>query len=166
MLLAASLYYTPVAALSKGEHGFEPLTLNGLAHVEWSRPAEYRAILRLQTEAPRGSAVVEAVAGDYSEYGRVSSSSGVPTILGWPGHQQQWRSDASLYEGRSEDVERIYSTTDANEAKVLLHKYDVRYIYVGHRERQLYGEAGITKFEQIADVWFAEGDVVVYEVQQ
>ncbi len=166
VLLAASLYYTPVAALSKGEHGFEPLTLNGLAHVEWSRPAEYRAILRLQAEAPRGSAMVEAVAGDYSEYGRVSSSSGVPTVLGWPGHQHQWRSDASLYQGRFEDVARIYSTTDPAEAKVLLDKYDVQYVYVGYRELQSYGEAGLAKFEQIADVWFAENDVIVYEVRR
>ncbi len=166
VLLAASLYYTPAAALTKAGHGFEPLTLNGLAHVEWSRPAEYRAILRLQSEAPRGSAMVEAAAGDYTEYGRVSSSSGVPTILAWPGHQHQWRSDPSLYEGRDEDVRRIYTTTDAAEAKALLDKYDVRYIYVGHRERQLYGEDGMSKFERIADVWFAEDDVIVYEVRR
>ena len=166
VLLAASLYYTPAAALTKAGQGFEPLTLNGLAHVEWSTRAEYRAILRLQSEAPRGSAMVEATAGDYSEFGRVSSSTGVPTILAWPGHQHQWRSDPSLYEGRAEEVERIYTTTDPAEAKVLLDKYDVRYIYVGHRERQLYGDTGLPKFEQIADVWFAEGDVVVYEVQR
>ncbi len=166
VLLAASLYYTPAAALTKAGQGFEPLTLNGLAHVEWSRPAEYRAILRLQSEAPRGSAMVEATAGDYSEFGRVSSSSGVPTILAWPGHQHQWRSDPSLYEGRAEDVERIYSTTDVAEANALLDMYNVRYIYVGHRERQLYGEAGLQKFERIADVWFAVGDVIVYEVRR
>ena len=166
VLLAASLYYTPAAALTKAEQGFEPMTLNGLAHVESSRPAEYGAILRLQSEAPRGAAMVEAAAGSYSEFGRVSSSSGVPTILGWPGHQHQWRSDPSLYEGRAEDVERIYSTKDAAEAKALLDEYNVRYIYVGHRERQLYGEAGLPKFEEIADVWFAEGDVIVYEVRR
>ena len=166
VLLVASLYYTPAATLSKAEHGIEPLTLNGLAHVEWSRPAEYSAILRLQSEAPRGSVMVEAVAGDYSEFGRVSSSSGVPTILAWPGHQHQWRSDPSLYEGRAEDIERIYSTTHVAEAKVFLDRYNVRYIYVGHRERQLYGEVGLAKFDQLADVWFAEGDVVVYEVRR
>ena len=166
LLLAASLYYTPAAAFSKGQHGTEPLTLNGLAHLEWSRPAEHRAILRLQAEAPHGSAILEAVAGDYSDFGRVSSSSGVPTVLGWPGHQHQWRNNASLYEGRADDVKRIYTTTDAAEAKALLDKYDVHYIYVGHRERQLYGEAGLSKFEEIADVWFAEHDVVVYEVRR
>ena len=166
VLLAASLYYTPAAALTKAEQGFEPLTLNGLAHVEWSTPAEYRAILRLQSEAPRGSAMVEAAAGSYTEFGRVSSSSGVPTILAWPGHQHQWRSDPSLYAGRAQDVERIYTTMDAAEAKALLDEYNVRYIYVGHRERQLYGEGGLPKFEQIADVWFAEGDVIVYEVRR
>ena len=69
-----------------------------------------------------------------------------PTILGWAGHEHQWRGTREPLEGRAEDVRRIYSGRDPAEATRLLQKYGVRYVYVGRRERDSYGEAGLTDF--------------------
>ena len=166
VVLAASLYYPPAAAASKGDLFAGPRTLDGLSYVESLRPAEYRAIQEIRARVPRGSAVLEAVGADYSEAGRVSASTGVPTVLGWPGHELQWRGSTEPFDGREEDVDRIYSTVDTEEAKALLSKYDVDYVYVGHRERGKYDVVGLDKFVEFMDVWFSEGDVVVYRARE
>ena len=34
--------------------------------------------------------------GDYSAYGRISSRTGLPTLLGWPDHEYRWRDSWSV----------------------------------------------------------------------
>ena len=37
--------------------------------------------------------VAEAVGGDYTDHARVSTFSGLPTLIGWVGHELQCRGD-------------------------------------------------------------------------
>ena len=108
------------------------------------------------------SAILEAVGGGYSEHGRIASSTGVPTVLNWPGHEMQWRGSSTPIEGRELDVQTIYQTLDISEATSLLDKYDVDHVYVGSRERTKYGEAGLAKFVEFMTPVFSEADVVIY----
>ena len=110
--------------------------------------------------------MLEAAGGDYTEFGRVSSSTGVPTVLNWAGHQVQWRGQTSKLAGRAGHVAEIYRTPDAQRAKNLLAEYDVEYVYVGPREREKYGEGGLAKFETIADTVFSRDDVTIYRIRQ
>ena len=90
VLLLASVYYPVAAALDKTQAPGDS-TLDGLAFLRSSGySGEYEAIQWLRDEAPWGR-IVEAVGDDYSEYGRISASTGLPTILGWKGHEHQWR---------------------------------------------------------------------------
>jgi uncharacterized membrane protein len=88
--------------------------------------------------------------------------------MGWTNHQQQWRGgDPITYaqiEPRRADVEQIYTTLDPNQARMLLQKYGVRYIYVGTTERASYPAEGIAKFDQIGTPVFQQGDVTIYQV--
>ena len=52
---------------------------------------------------------------------------------------------------------QIYRTQDVEEAKLLMASYDVDYVYVGHRERQKYGEDGLDKFGSFMDRVFQSG---------
>jgi len=54
--------------------------------------------------------VVEAVGGSYSSYGRVSKLTGLPTVLGWPGHELQWRGGVQEIGTREVDIEELYSS--------------------------------------------------------
>jgi YYY domain-containing protein len=160
VLLAFAFYY-PFAAASTKASSAEP-SLDGLAHVGDS---EREAIEWLRDHARRNDVLVEAVGGGYTEFGRVSSSTGVPTVLNWPGHERQWRGKDYDFGDRESDVERIYVTTEAEEARRLLGKYHVRYVYIGERERSKYPSLAVSKFDQIASrIEF--GSVVIYEVQE
>ena len=162
LVLVGALYYTPAAIASKAELYGEDRTLDGLQHVERFAGAEYRAIEYIRENVGKGSAILESVGGGYSEHGRIASSTGVPTVLNWPGHQMQWRGASTPFVVREQDVQTIYQTLDISEAVSLLDKYDVDHVYVGARERSKYGEAGLAKFPQFMTPVFSEADVVIY----
>jgi YYY domain-containing protein len=164
-LLIGSLYYPPAAATSKGELFKRQPTLDGLAFLTDARRAEYEAIKFLRQDADGGSAMVEAV-GEWADAGLISRSAAVPTVFNWPGHQIQWRSSDEAFRGREQDVRLIYETQDVEEAKTLLDRYDVKYVYVGPRERQKYGVQGLDKFPAFMDAVFSQDDVVIYRLKQ
>ena len=168
-LLAASLYYPVGAALERTgitggySSALDGNTLDGLAFLKERSPGEYEAIRWLQDETPWGR-IVEAVGDDYSGYGRISSSTGLPTVLGWPGHELQWRGTSEPFMGREEAVAQIYGSDDAAEVRELLHSFGVRYVYLGHRERDSYGAADLSRFGGFLTTVFEAGDVFIYEV--
>ena len=164
VLLAASLYYPVGAAWDRAKASDEPATLDGLAFLERYSPAEYRAIRWLRDEAEWGR-VVEAVGPDYSEYSRVSSHTGYPTLLGWPTHEEHWRGGVRSQLGRRADVDRIYTSLDWAETEGLLEEYGVRYVVVGPRERASYPGLEVSKFEGMmtGHHFRGSGPVTVYE---
>lgn len=164
VLLIGSLYYPPAAATSKAELFKRQPTLDGLAFLTDGRRAEYEAIKFLRQNAAGGSAMVEAV-GEWHDAGLISRSAAVPTVFNWPGHQVQWRSSDEAFRGREQDVRRIYETQDIEEAKTLLARYDVKYVYVGPREQEKYGVRGLDKFASFMDAIFSQDDVVIYRLK-
>jgi YYY domain-containing protein len=67
-------------------------TLDGYAWMERAHPDDYAAIIALR-ELSGDYVLVEAEGGDYLYYGRMSSATGIPAILGWPFHETMWRGD-------------------------------------------------------------------------
>ena len=168
VLILASLYYPLGAVLDRtGWFGqSNPRannTLDGLAFIKNDRPGEYDAIQWLRDEAPWGR-VAEATGGDYSEYGRISSSTGLPTILGWQGHELQWRGSSMPYEGREEDIATIYDSESEDDVRQILEKYEVRYVYEGQRERTTYRTTNLAHFDNLLRVAFTAQGVIIYEI--
>jgi len=168
LLAAASLYYSVGAGLDRAGllrqgSNLEDNTLDGLAFLRGSGSGEYQAIQWLRDQAPWGR-IVEAVGDDYSDYGRISAGTGLPTVLGWKGHERQWRGSSRPFQGREEDVAQIYRSDDPSEVLRLLQRYNVTYVYVGSRERASYGEAGIEKFDGYLKTAFTAQDVTIYEM--
>lgn len=128
--------------------GSSYLSGDDVAAVEWLK------------SAPVGT-VVEAVGGSYSGYGRISGHSGMPTILGWPGHEAQWRGGYEEQGARLGDVETIYRTGSWEQTEALLQQYNVRYIVVGNLERSTY-TVNETKFRRFLTPVFEQGSVVIY----
>ena len=100
--------------------------------------------------------------GSYSAYGRVSTLTGLPTVLGWPGHESQWRGGSEEQGSRLGDIDTLYATADWNTAREIIARYNIRYVFVGNLERgkPLREE----KFQDHLQVAFQRGNVTVYEV--
>jgi len=161
VLLGAALY--PLGGTWNRTDG-DPLGGGPLLHGLANFPENERAGIAWLNERADGQQVVvaEAVGDDYTLASRISTATGIPTIIGWVGHENQWRGSAEPYAGRFEDVNTLYTTTDAAEAQQILEKYDVTYVYVGQLERQQYeGSGGLAKFEAMP-VMFQAGEVTIY----
>ncbi|MEW5868776.1 MAG: DUF2298 domain-containing protein [Chloroflexota bacterium] len=172
LLLTACLVY-PLFGLWSKTNGFSPTvwTLDSAAYFTSQSPDEADAIAWLHA-APLG-VVAEAVAasgGSYTNYARVSALSGQPAVLGWMGHESQWRGGGAAMGSRQNDLARLYCGRDWNEARDILDRYQIRYIFVGTLERSTYraGEsncpAGLieTKFLRFLNIAYQQGPVTIY----
>jgi YYY domain-containing protein len=163
--LAVGLVYPLTATLYATRLFGEERHLDLLWQIEQREPDEYRALLWLDENVDGTPTVLEATGGvSYTDYGRVSAFTGLPTVLGWPPHEFHWRGSWAPQEGRQDDVALIYGTASAEEATSLMARYHVEYVYVGRLERQAYGEAGLAKFAAFMDIAFRSGDVTVYRL--
>ena len=167
LLALVAAYYTLGATLDRTgllreNHSFQDNTLDGLYYIRAQNPPEYKAILWLRDEAPRGN-IIEAVGNDYSEYGRISAATGQPALLGWKGHEHQWRGSTEPFDGREEDIATIYQSDSPQIVRRLLDSYDVRYVYMGHRERATYGIDLPPTAGSVLEPAFSRDDVTVYQ---
>jgi len=154
-----SIYYAPAAINSKIDWNNSKLSFNGLQYLEDN---EYKSIMFLISEADSSQVLLEAV-GEWFDMGLISRSTGIPNIINWPGHQLQWRNDSNEIFQRQNHVKEIYQTQDINLTKNLISKYNVKYIYVGDRERKKYGESGLKKFDLFLEIIFQEGEIIIYK---
>jgi len=128
-----------------------------------SRPGEYDAIQWLTKNVTGRPVIMEAIGDSFSEFGRVSAYTGLPTVLGWKGHEWQWRGSFAPQGSRAADVDAAYSTTDVQAARTVLDKYQVELVYVGPLERQTYEAPALDKFRQFMDVAYENAEVTVYQ---
>ena len=92
-------------------------TLDGSAYLAGILPEDYQAFAFMKLLEP--GVVAEAVGGQYSEYARVATFTGMPAVLGWPGHESQWR-DGSLQGSRQNDIQTLYTTSDWTAAQEII----------------------------------------------
>jgi uncharacterized membrane protein len=167
IIIAASLVYTVAATFDRTGGFTNAQRMDGLVHVQVHHPDEYEAIRWLNDNVSGTPVILEAVGEAYvGDYARISSRTGLPTVLGWPGHERTWRGSDEPINGRQEDVALAYTTTSPREAKAILEKYDVEYVYVGHLEEEAYGAAGLAKFAAFMEVVFRNESVTIYRMPQ
>lgn len=163
--LAGGLVYPVSATLQRFQQ--TPPWTGSLDGTRFLAPDELAAINWLHDQAGATRPVVaEAVGPEYSSGARMATFSGLATVLGWPGHELQWRGPIPELSQRQTDVQAIYQTASPTQILTLLQKYDVRYLVVGDFERQTYGQAATTRFTNVLTVAFQSGNVTVYQVPQ
>lgn len=170
VLLGASLVYPTLAIPNRAEGFAKTPTLDGIAWIRDLNPGDHAAIEWLNANAPRGATIVEAVGGEYSYGNRISMATGLPTVLGWVGHELQWRGNSKLFQNaetgvdRAADVQRIYQTLDAQELLTYLDKYDIKFAIVGQTEKSQYGlsKSQIDKFAKVMRLAFEANDTKIF----
>ena len=158
-----------------------PMTLDGMAYMKEAVYgdehgsirlfSDYKGIIWLQDNVQGSPIILEGVTPIYRWGGRISVYTGLPSVVGWQWHQEQQRWGYRwAVDERADDVHRIYSTTDASEALLLMRKYGVEYVYVGRLESLYYPQEGLEKFdnalsEHLENVYRNE-DVKVYRLRE
>ncbi len=163
VLAAAAMVYPIMATPVRINDRFfrTDLTLDGTDYMKAAiytdpgGPVELRwdlDAMRWMEDNLQGSpTVLEAITPLYRWGGRVSVYTGLPTVLGWDWHQSQQRwAYRDQIEQRKGDVARLYSMPDETPTLELLHRYGVKYVYLGTLERLYYPPEGINKFAQMA----------------
>ncbi|NJN97658.1 MAG: hypothetical protein HC875_28050 [Anaerolineales bacterium] len=169
LLVAGGLVYPVLATPNKADFFQNEPTLNAIAWIASHRPGDYAAIEWLRANASDQAVILEAPgapAGEFGAYnysGRISAMTGLPTLLGWGGHQSQWRGNYDEPGRREPDIDQLYNTTDLRQTQALLDKYGISYVIVGDFERERYAPPGLRKFEQLMDVAFQQDGTTIYQ---
>lgn len=170
-LILVGMLYPVFGILTKTNNLNPPYgwTLDGTAYLATQSPDD-KAVGEWLRSASFG-VIAEAVGGQYSSYARMATNSGLPNVLGWPGHESQWRGGNQEMGSRETDIRRLYCTPDWNEAQVILEQYSIRYVIVGSLERSSYVQeddrcpGGLTesKFLRFLQPVFQAGQTTIYE---
>lgn len=163
LLIMSSVY--PVVATYARSNSFEgEPTLDGMAYVERQHPGEYRAIQYLR-EIRGQPVVVQAPGNTYEWNTQVSCFTGLPTPIGWAGHEVNWRENGDEVGERMNDVTQIYTAASESRVRELLSKYNASYVYVGPVERERYGGNTAEQFYSLGfEPVFKDEQVVVFRV--
>jgi len=148
-------YYTSL----KTYHG-----LNGISYLKNLRAQDHNAIMFINQNITNQPVILEAQGDSYTDYGRISANTGLPTILGWTVHEWLWRGSYSLVTPRIADIKTLYETPDLALTKKLLKKYNVSYVYIGDLEKQKYENLQEEKFAQLGKIIFEEKETKIYQL--
>lgn len=171
-LVAGSIY--PIVGSYQRTNQFASRTnsLDGLAYMQISDPADYYGIQWLNNTIQGDPVIVEAVGPDYSDYARISAFTGLPTIMGWVGHEYQWRVNwlnkdinAADFDRRQADVTSIYTDKSPDVVLSLMARYQAQYLYVGPLEEETYQGADLHRFSSFMQIVYSSHGVTIYKVK-
>jgi hypothetical protein len=156
------------------------LTLNGMAEIRRPplsaneeenpanhprHPAEAEAFEFINSNIEGNPVILEYPGSAYKYESRVSTYTGLPTLLGWQNHESIWRRGLFWDEEanqtrnwqktgeRKQDVERIYRAANLDEVESLIDEYGIEYIFVGDLERKHYPAEALDKFRKLPRVY-------------
>jgi len=193
ILLTFNLFY-PVGVswsrlpiLKPGESGrVYRHTLNGMAYLKREHPVDDAGI-KWFNENVEGQPVILEYPGKkaYSYESRVSTNTGLPTLIGWLNHESIWRKTWvtkneeiqqtlkkagrraegwSLVNYRESLASRIYRDNNFESIQGILEEYGIKYIFVGELERANYSAPALRKFDDYCELVFDQQQVKIYRV--
>jgi YYY domain-containing protein len=156
-------------------------SLDGLEYLKNCQPAncpyansadDYVAIRWLNANIQGDPVIVEAMGDDYSFYGRISVFTGLPTLMGWAGHEQQWRltwlennANNAEYLRRGPDIDKIYTSPDPHVVLSLMARYKAQYLYIGPLEIEKYTNVNLHRYNAFMQVLYKSKGVTIYKVR-
>ena len=118
-----------------------PFSLDATGPLAKRSAGDAAAIAWLLKNAPVGSVVLEASGDPYTEFARISSHTGIPTVMGWANHEGLWRNSDDEVQERKLRVQHFYTARDPRSAWDTIGKYKITHVVVGNMERGVYPNA-------------------------
>lgn len=165
LLAVPTLVYPLIATGAKTEASPVSGSLDGLAADRLRRPSEVAAAEWLRTHAPSNAVLLEAPGRAYSGDSRMSTWTGIPTVIGWTQHEDLWRGPDPRIAARAADIDTAYRTEDPALRRAVLDRYAVTHVVSGDVERERYGPEAEARLRQDLPVAFANGGVTIFQVR-
>jgi YYY domain-containing protein len=165
VLLLGAVYYTmAVWTKTNGLKAPAGATLDASAYMKQTHPDDALAITWILANIHDNGPIAVAVGGDYDEYAAlVGTHTGIPIVVGWVFHEDQWRGGAGVQEQRRDDIKELFTTSDWTRAQEILETYGIRYVYFGPQEKSVYGTRGLDKFLAHMKVIYQTDPVTIFE---
>lgn len=138
--------------------------LDGSFYLKNENSGDYEAIKWIKKYIKGQPVILEAQGDSYTDYGRISVNTGIPTVLGWTVHEWLWRGSYDIPAPRIEDIKNIYESNDLRITQKLLKKYSVSYVYIGRLEREKYPNLIEDKFKNIGKILYRNQQTVLYKI--
>lgn len=138
--------------------------LYGLRYLKELSSSDYNAILWLNDHITGQPVILEAQGDSYTNFARVSSNTGLPTVLGWTVHEWLWRGSYDIPAPRITDVATLYQSTDIQTTKTLIKKYNISLVFIGSLERQKYTPLQEEKWQQLGKPIFHQAETTIYQL--
>ena len=182
LLLLASAVYPWAGTYTRTDYYMHRTnSLDGLNYLQtckfpncdYDTSGDYAAIRWLNSHVGGDPVIVEAVGDDYTSYARISAFTGLPSPMGWVGHEYQWRVNwlnsglnAVDFANRKGDVDTIYMDPHPDVVLNLLARYHVQFLYVGLLEQMKYPAANLHRFSAypFMQVVYSAHGVTIYKV--
>lgn len=136
-------------------------SLDGWQWLAHDYPDDYQAILWLNQNITGQPVILESWGESYTTFDRVSAFTGLPTVIGWRVHEWLWRGGFDIAGSRSTDVDTIFQDPTSQKAQELLSLYQVKYLFVGQKEREAYPQLQETALKSLGQVVFRSGSTFI-----
>lgn len=140
--------------------------IDGTRYLKNSRPSDYLLIEWMNTHIQGQPVILEAQGDSYTDYSRISSNTGIPTVLGWTVHEWLWRGSYDIPSPRIGDISQLYESTDIETTRGLLNKYKVEYVVIGDLEREKYPNLYEKKFSVLGNIVYEKDGTRLYKIAQ
>jgi len=166
VLLAGGLVY-PLSAIATrmAERPSFGVTLDGLAFLNPDDRAAVRWLSDQNAAANDRLVIAEAAGDEYSAAAKMATYSGAADVIGWAGHELQWRGPIAELGRRESDMRALFQEAPVEAIRAILDRYGVRFVVVGDVERQKYGDQVATRFENVLPVAVRLGNITIYRAR-
>lgn len=142
-------------------------TMDGIDYIRKEKPDDYKAIIWINNNIKGQPVILEEVGDAYTYSSRISASTGLPTVMGWPTHEWQWRGSSEIPFSRKSEVANLYNgINDEKTDKDFINTYKVEYIFVGNLERESYPQLNEEKIKSMGEVVYDESGTFIVKVSQ
>ncbi len=145
---------------------------------------EYDACIDWFNAEVEGSPVIMESHGlSYTDYNMISAYTGLPTVCGWQTHEWLWRfhgvvnPETNILESDPEndvwqiyltprytDIDTVYTSTDTNQIRSILDRYNVEYVICGDLEREAYGVDNVGIISTLGEIVFNDDTLFVIRI--
>lgn len=138
--------------------------LDGTKYLSTLLPSDYEAINWINKNIKGQPVILEAQGDSYTDFARISSNTGLATVLGWTVHEWLWRGSYDVPSPRIGEIETLYNTQDNSIAKNYIDKYKISYIYIGAMEIEKYPDLSEDKFKNLGKLIYQNNETKIYRI--